>query len=270
VTAPLFAPARATTTASSAATDALSRAVPAAKRLARPLTDLAVHATQPQATPPAQVRARRRSVVRFARGIGLACLGGFAALVAGIGTDAVAKLDTTLTQRIQARGTRGLEPFMRVVSWPGFPPESRIIPPLVIAGWLARGRGIDAAFQLAAWGTGLLSTAVKAVVRRPRPLAPAVRVIVAPLGGSSFPSGHVLTYVGFYGFLAYLLAIRVDAPIPRMAGVLSLLGLIGLIGPSRVRLGHHWPTDVLASYLLGGAYVLVLVEGHARLTDSDR
>ncbi|HEY2916489.1 MAG TPA: phosphatase PAP2 family protein [Candidatus Limnocylindrales bacterium] len=222
------------------------------------------------AVAPPETRQRRRSVIRYARLIGMACLGGFVALLAGIGNASVDQADTELTRRIQARSARGLEPLMAAVSWPGFPPESRIIPPLVIAGWLAKGRRVDAAFQAAAWGTGLLSTVVKAAVRRPRPLAPAVRVIVAPLGGSSFPSGHVLTYVGFYGFLAYLLALRVDDPVLRIAGVTSLLGVIGLIGPSRVRLGHHWPTDVLASYLLGGAYVLVLVEGHARVTGPAR
>lgn len=225
--------------------------------------------TERAAAPPAEVRERRRSVVRFGRAIGLTCFGGFLALLAGVGTSSVARIDALLTQRIQARDVRGLEPLLRAVSWPGFPPESRIIPPLVIAGWLARGRRADAGFQAAAWGTALLSTIVKALVRRPRPIAPQVRVIVAPLGGSSFPSGHVLTYVGFYGFLAYLLAIRVDRPALRIAGVTALLGLLGLIGPSRVRLGHHWPTDVLASYLLGGAYVLLLIEGHARATSPE-
>ena len=48
--------------------------------------------------------------------------------------------------------------------------------------------------------------AIKAFIRRPRPLPPEVRVVVAPLGGTSFPSGHVLTYVAFYGFLGFLLA----------------------------------------------------------------
>jgi len=42
-------------------------------------------------------------------------------------------------------------------------------------------------------------------MRRPRPVAGVdIRVITAPLGGSSFPSGHTITYVGIYGFLAYL------------------------------------------------------------------
>ena len=57
--------------------------------------------------------------------------------------------------------------------------------------------------QLVAWGTAALSTLVKSFMRRPRPVAGTdLRVVAADLGGSSFPSGHVLSYVGTYGWLA--------------------------------------------------------------------
>ena len=72
-----------------------------------------------------------------------------------------------------------------------------------------------------------------------------------PLRGSSFPSGHVLTYVGVYGFLAHLVEAHVDHAVARRAGVAALAGLVGLVGPSRVQQGHHWPSDVLGSYLVG-------------------
>ena len=87
---------------------------------------------------------------------------------------------------------------------------------------------------------------------------------------TSFPSGHVLTYVGFYGFLAYLVAIGAE-PAPLRAFGVTLLGtLVALVGPSRIQQGHHWPSDVLASYLLGTAYLLALIEVHARLSTRDR
>ena len=108
---------------------------------------------------------------------------------------------------------------------------------------------------------------MKATVQRQRPLAPVVRVAVAPLGGSSFPSGHVLTYVGWYGFLAHLAAVHLDEPVVRRSVVASLLGLIALVGPSRVEQGHHWATDVLASYLLGLAYLTVVIELYGRAAE---
>jgi membrane-associated phospholipid phosphatase len=207
-------------------------------------------------------------VPRFARRLLGACLLGFAGLLALVRSQRLAALDAALTLRVQARRSALLEAAMHAVSWPGFPPQSRLIPPAVIGLLLARRRRLDAAFQLAAWGTAFLSTVVKAFVRRPRPLPPEVRVVVAPLGGTSFPSGHVLTYVGFYGFLAYLVAIRAEPAALRVVGV-SLLGtLVALVGPSRIQQGHHWPSDVLASYLLGTAYLLALIEAHARLSES--
>jgi membrane-associated phospholipid phosphatase len=96
-------------------------------------------------------------------------------------------------------------------------------------------------------------------MRRPRPVAGVdVRVIAAPLGGSSFPSGHTIEYVGIYGFLAYLIHTLLRPVALRRVIVGALVGLIALVGPSRVHQGHHWFTDVSASYLLGASYLLAL------------
>ena len=85
-------------------------------------------------------------------------------------------------------------------------------------------------------------------------------MVVAPLGGTSFPSGHVLTYVGFYGFLGFLLAERLADGPARGASIAGTTAALALVGPSRIEQGHHWATDVVASYLLGLAYLLVLVQ----------
>lgn len=151
---------------------------------------------------------------------------------------------------------------MAIVSWPGFPPQSRIIPPVLIGTLAFSGRRVDAGYQAAAWGGAALSTVLKEIMRRPRPLPPAVQVVVAPLGGTSFPSGHVLTYVMFYGFLAHLLAVHGRPDPADRAAAIALVGLIAMIGPSRVEEGHHWTTDVVASYLVGTAGLLGLIELH--------
>jgi undecaprenyl-diphosphatase len=189
-----------------------------------------------------------------------AALGLFAALFAAVRANRSAVFDLAVTLKLQERETPALGTLMRAASWPGFPPQSRLIPPAITAAWLVTRGGRAASFQLAAWGGALISTAIKAVIRRPRPLPPEVRVVVAPLGGTSFPSGHVLTYVAFYGFLGFLLAEHLPEGPVRNASVASVAGLLGLVGPSRIQQGHHWTTDVLASYLLGTAYLLALVE----------
>ena len=211
------------------------------------------------------VRTRRGR--RAARAAIVAGLVGFTGLWAVVRGDRTAAADLAVTLKLQQHASPRLDRLLAAASWPGFPPQSRIVPPAIVgAAWLG-GRRTEARYMLAAWGAALLSSASKWTVRRPRPLPPRVRVALAPLGGSSFPSGHVLTYVGWYGFLAHLAAIHLDDPRLRRATVAALLTLVALVGPSRIEQGHHWATDVLASYLLGLAYLLAVVELYGRAVE---
>ena len=159
---------------------------------------------------------------------------------------------------------------MELVSWPGFPPQSRIIPAGLVAGWLVAGLRVEAVVQGMGWGSALLATGVKVLARRPRPIAGQVNVVIAPLDGSSFPSGHVLSYVGTYGMFAYLVSSRVNDPRFRRLLIAPPLALVALVGPSRIHQGHHWLTDVLASYLLGMSYVATLAAVDRRWLRRDR
>jgi undecaprenyl-diphosphatase len=225
-------------------------------------------AIDPRKPPPPEVFpapvAVRRS--RTASTIAWACLIGFAALFGLVRARRSEALDLAVTLRLQANRHALLDRVMVLVSWPGFPPQSRVIPPIGIGLLFLLSLPVEAAFLVAAWGASLLSTVVKSLVRRPRPLAgDKLRVVVAPLGGSSFPSGHVLTYVGFYGFGAYLAEVLVRPVALRRTIVGTLLGLVALVGPSRIQQGHHWFTDVTASYLLGTSYVVGLAALYRRV-----
>jgi membrane-associated phospholipid phosphatase len=111
-------------------------------------------------------------------------------------------------------------------------------------------------------GNGLLIRAFKQAVERARP-AHAQGVVVET--GFSFPSGHAAGTVVLYGLLAYLLMLRLaprwHRPVAAGAGLLVLA-----IGASRVALQVHYLSDVVAGFLLGLTW-LVLVVGtaeHAR------
>ncbi|MGH2550596.1 MAG: glycerophosphodiester phosphodiesterase family protein, partial [Thermomicrobiales bacterium] len=92
----------------------------------------------------------------------------------------------------------------------------------------------------------------------------------ARIGGTSFPSGHVINYIGVYGTAAYLAGFNIKSkPIRRL--VLFISGsMLALVGPSRVYLGHHWTSDVTASYLLGSSYVLGLGGLYGAMKDRER
>jgi undecaprenyl-diphosphatase len=235
----------------------LGGAARAATTEARPPTPVAAVVVPPHA---AIGRSRIPTLV------GLAGLAGFGVLYALVRLGRTAAFDAALMIRIQASRNPALSALMRAASWPGFPPQSRIIQPLIIGSLVAARLRVEAVAQTLAWGTALVSTVVKRFMGRPRPVAGKdLRVVAAPLGGSSFPSGHVLTYVGVYGFLAFLSATLVRPIAIRRLLVGFFVSLVGLVGPSRIQQGHHWPTDVTASYLLGTSYLLGVIAIYRRL-----
>ncbi len=203
---------------------------------------------------------------RFARRGFVAGIAAFSALVAMVQTKQGESIDRAITARVQENKDPRIERAMTLVSWFGFPPQSRVLPLTYAAVlWIARFR-LEAIFQLAASGSGVLATIVKWFMRRPRPVAGKdLRVVAAPLEGSSLPSGHVLTYMGVYGWMAIMADRLIKPVLPRRLAVAALTTLIAAVGASRVYLGHHWPSDVFASYLLGSSYLAALLVAYRRL-----
>ena len=107
-------------------------------------------------------------------------------------------------------------------------------------------------------GVSLLSLVAKLVVGRPRPDGSVVHISLLA-NDSSFPSGHVLFYIGFAGFLWFLGYTRLKRSWQRTLALWALGAMLALIGVSRIYLGAHWPSDVLGSYLLGSAWLLFAV-----------
>ena len=108
-------------------------------------------------------------------------------------------------------------------------------------------RGLFAAAHMAATGLAalLLYRLLKRYTRRPRPFraCPGVIARVPPLDEFSFPSGHTLQAVGF--------TVVALAWYPLLAPL--LLAFTALVAASRVILGLHYPSDVLAAIGIGGA-----------------
>ena len=78
-------------------------------------------------------------------------------------------------------------------------------------------------------------------------------------GGFSFPSGHSVTSVIFYGVLIYLLNRHCKNDKLRKVLTVICCFLALTIGPSRIYVGVHWPTDVLAGWCIGGAVLMVSI-----------
>jgi len=117
-------------------------------------------------------------------------------------------------------------------------------------GWSATGRML-----VAIVGAVALQSIVKAMVERPRPTG---GITDFDVSGSSFPSGHAVRAVAFWGMLALLVS---DGRTRKQQAVIwSVAGVVAaLVAASRVYLGVHWLSDVVGGIALGGLWVAFLV-----------
>lgn len=177
----------------------------------------------------------------------------FALLAWWIHIHPINSIDLAITREFQENPAGWLRVSMIVVSYPGF---WYILVPLValaaLACWLI-GLRLEAVFLV---GLPLISggvnTLVKVLVERPRPNGHLVNVFQAA-SGQSFPSGHVMAYLAFWGLLfSFGIILFRGARWWRILLLVVSALLVVLIGPSRVYLGDHWASDVLGAYLIGG------------------
>ncbi|MEO6541789.1 MAG: phosphatase PAP2 family protein, partial [Ferruginibacter sp.] len=102
----------------------------------------------------------------------------------------------------------------------------------------------------------LLMLLLKRLFGRARPETP----LLFAAKGKSFPSGHAMMSVCFYGFLLHILLLSTAAPgLQVIFGIICIL-LILLIGFSRVYLQVHYVTDVLAGYIIGCAWLYIALQ----------
>jgi len=136
---------------------------------------------------------------------------------------------------------------------------------LAVVLLLALRRRRDASFVLlAGGGATVLTNAIKFILARPRPHGGGLVTV----SSYSWPSGHAASSVAFYGALAVLAA----RDVPDWARVAIWVGLVlltGSIGATRVYLGVHYPTDVVAGWTVGGLWLLgvVLITRPVRRSD---
>ena len=216
-------------------------------------------------SPPAAVEAQRapfhhdwrrvalEALLAFAVPLALVSLAG--ALVRALsGTDGSNPLDAHVLDWMLDRRSDGLTDVIRAVTTLG---GTLFLVPLTVVGvvllssirrfWLA---GYLATVVV---GASLLSATAKLIVGRPRPPAD---VHLASVGPSAFPSGHATQAAATYLAVAIVVAVLVRSPVVRTV-VWGTCGLIVVgVGVSRLYLGVHWFTDVVAGWLAGAAWAL--------------
>ncbi len=153
--------------------------------------------------------------------------------------------------------------FGRLMTWVSALGETMIavlLTAIAMAILAVRRHWLEAIFMLLTTSSVLLAFVLKELIHRTRPfpLNQNATGFIQSINEYSYPSGHVLFFVVFFGFFAYLAWIHF-AGRTRIIIIAICGSLIMLIGPSRVFLGAHWASDVLGGYMIGALWLFLLI-----------
>jgi undecaprenyl-diphosphatase len=177
----------------------------------------------------------------------------FAELADGVIEGESRRFDRTVLLWIKSYSSEWLDGPMRLVTTLGY---YQVVVPLlavaVLVFYLAGWRLSATLLLVSTAGGSLLTTVLKAVFGRARP-----ELFDSGYAASfySFPSGHATVAVGFYGALTLILAYRLRGYARWLVAAFGVL-LVLLIGFSRLYLGVHYPTDVLAGFLAAPLWLI--------------
>jgi undecaprenyl-diphosphatase len=145
-----------------------------------------------------------------------------------------------------------------------------LVPVVAVVGlWFWRRRRTTRPLLLlgaAYLGSTALYHLIKLATNRPRPPG---ALAVGHFAGSAFPSGHATQAAAVWGMLAAIAAASFGGWRPKVASWVAAVVVVAAVGTSRVYLGAHWPTDVLAGWALGAIWLFAVLSA-ARAIDAAR
>ena len=206
------------------------------------------------ALPPAEVGGfARRSALGFMAVVFGALL---LALAVQIAAEPVLRLDRDVAGSLNTvvAPRPWLVTVLQVLTAPGAAVTAWIIlSTLTVALMIRRRYRLGVYVAVTGLGTAVLSPLIKQLVDRLRPI---VEMPVATAGGPSFPSGHTLAVTVWVG-VVLLVLLPVLPPHRRRVAVAVGVALVVVVGLTRIALGVHFVSDVLAGWLVGTAWLLV-------------
>ena len=184
------------------------------------------------------------------------CLAAFFALWLMVEVGDASLIDDHVRNAVISTRRDWLTPIMKVITYMGNWQTITVIC-LILLAFRKTRLTYGVPLSIGALFVSLANKGIKAIVMRPRPDQ---AMFLIEQGGWSFPSGHSITSMFFYGMVIWL--IRRNVTDRRLADILTVLLAIPmvLIGVSRVYLGVHYPTDVLAGWCLGVLVVVAIAE----------
>jgi undecaprenyl-diphosphatase len=195
--------------------------------------------------------------------VGLIAVAIFAAFAAAVQAGWTQTIDERTLSWLQARRAPALDKIMLTITTLGDGVVRWMV--VFVASlflWLTRHHWSVYMLFIALVGGILLNQALKGAFNRPRP---SVVVGLDPVTSLSFPSGHAMVSLITYGTVAYLVGRLEPTPRLRTLTWLSTALVVLGIGLSRMYLGVHYPSDVLAGFIAGVAWLAFVASGMTAL-----
>src|SRR6478672_1580526 len=176
--------------------------------------------------------------------------------------DGIAGLDQPVLDQAIAWRSPGLDHAVTLYTDVGGPIGMPIVATVLtlLMVWRWRSRTPLVLMLIAAIGSLAMTTTGKALIGRARP--PLSDAVPPYETSPSFPSGHTLNATVLAAILVYLVLRRLDAGWARTSAVVVGAVFVVTMGLSRVFLGHHWLTDVVAGWALGLAWAAAVITAH--------
>lgn len=171
-----------------------------------------------------------------------------------IGSEGLVQFDQWISTFIQQARSDDLTMIMIAITTIGsYKVEFPILFLAALVFWMLRKKIIvPVLLVINLFGVRFLNHVFKVAIARPRPTGDHL----VEVSGYSFPSGHAMISIGFYGFVAFLLYKELKEKTSKAIFIPWLFGiLIFCIGLSRIYLGVHYPSDVIAGFLIGGLWL---------------
>lgn len=166
--------------------------------------------------------------------------------------------DLTLISTIHENINPAIKSFMIAISFIGSAKFYFIIAPFLILYLVKKKHKIELfALVISILGSVLINHLLKISFERIRPL----EFFLVEQGGFSFPSGHSMNTLSFYGMSTYLYLRNKKLDSKKLLIWLITIVFIGLMGLSRIYLGVHWPTDIIAGYSAGFIWLYICILG---------
>ena len=219
---------------------------------------------QPLAGLPAIEPLPRRTIQILAAGFiaSVASLLLFGAIAEDVVEGETLRFDNAVRAAVHGQASDMLTPLMRLFTFLGSTPFISICTILLVwMFWRTDRKHRAVLMTITIVGATILMLILKYSFHRTRP-EPFFNTPLPPF--DSFPSGHSMVSFCFYAALAALTAANEDNKRKRILIWACCVGLVTMIGLSRIYLGVHWPTDVISAYLAATVWVCTVTIAYHR------